>query len=114
MNIKKFSGIIFVIISLFICAVIFHMTTGTKNYYTQIDNDWVRETTPGDNLKYRYTLDAFDKKGREKGITFKTSKILREGAYIRLKFVPLRGVTSWSEVEYTGLPDKVQEQYPAS
>ena len=33
---------------------------------------------------------------------------LREGAYLRLSVLPVRGVTEWNEVQYEELPSAVQ------
>ena len=88
----------------------------TTIYYTQIDNSRV-ETNDSKggaidfkgNLPYSYTLTSYD----EKEITFGTSKELQEGAFISLEVVPVRGVTSWAEVQYEELPEAVQGKYAA-
>lgn len=35
------------------------------------------------------------------------------GAFISLEVVPVRGVTSWAEVQYEELPEAVQGKYAA-
>ena len=92
----------------------------TTIYYTQIDNSRV-ETNDSKggvidfkgNLPYSYTLTSYDENGEEKEITFGTSKELQEGAFISLEVVPVRGVTSWAEVQYEELPEAVQGKYAA-
>lgn len=93
---------------------------GSTEYYTQIDNTKVEqvETNGGvislkGNLPYSYTLTSYDEKGKEREITFGTSRELREGAYIRLTVMPIRGVLDWSEVQYDELPATVQTHYAA-
>ncbi len=93
---------------------------GSTEYYTCIDNTKAEQADPNGgviNLKgsmpYSYTLTAYDENGSEKEITFGTSGELREGAFIRLTFMPVRGVLEWSEVQYDELPAAVQNHYAA-
>ena len=94
--------------------------SGSTEYYAQIDNTKVEQVdTKGGvisfkgNLPYSYTLTAYDEKGSEKKITFGTSRELKEGAFIRLTVMPVRGVLDWSEVQYDELPPAVQAHYTA-
>ena len=94
--------------------------SGSTEYYAQIDNTKVEQVdTKGGvisfkgNLPYSYTLTAYDEKGAEKEITFGTSRELREGAFIRLTVMPVRGVLDCSEVQYDELPAEVQKHYSA-
>lgn len=64
-------------------------------------------------LDYSYTLPAYNDEGEEKDITFNTSRELKEGAFIRLEVVPIRGVVSWAEVQYDEMPSAVQSNYAA-
>lgn len=48
---------------------------------------------------------------KEKNITFNTSKELRDGAFIRLEVVPIRGVIAWAEIQYEDMPSIVQDNY---
>lgn len=65
-------------------------------------------------MRYSYTLCAFDESGEDKEVTFGTSRELKEGAFLRLTVMPVRGVLEWSEVKYDELPMAVQVKYPAS
>lgn len=94
--------------------------SGSAEYYAQIDNTKVEQVdvkggviSLKGNLPYSYTLTAYDEKGAEKEITFGTSRELREGAFIRLTVMPVRGVLDWSEVQYDELPAEVQKHYSA-
>ena len=93
----------------------------TTIYYTQIDNSKIEENDSRGgvvnfkgSLPYSYTLTSYDENGKEKEITFGTSKESQEGAFISLEVVPVRGVTSWAEVQYEELPEAVQGKYAMS
>ena len=94
--------------------------SGSTEYYSQIDNSKVEQVDAKGgvislkgNLPYSYTLLSYDEDGSEKEITFGTSRELRDGAFIRLTFMPIRGVLDWSEVQYDELPAAVQAHYTA-
>ena len=93
---------------------------GSAEYYSQIDNSKIEQVDSKGgviNLKgslpYAYTLLCYDENGSEKEITFGTSRELRDGAFIRLTVMPIRGVLDWSEVQYDELPTAVQNHYAA-
>ena len=88
---------------------------GSVYYYTQIDNSKIEQVesrggvidfTGG--MSYQYTLFSCDEKGKGKDITFGTSRELKEGAFVRLTVMPIRGVLEWEEVQYDELPVAVQ------
>lgn len=79
-------------------------------YYTKIDNSKVAKISSSDDMKYEYTLDCYNENGRKKEIKFKTTRELREDAYLLLK-VRVLDVHFWEEVQYDELPNKVQECY---
>lgn len=79
-------------------------------YYTRIDNSKIAKISSSDDMKYEYTLDCYNENGRKKEIKFKTTRELREDAYLLLK-VRVLGVHFWKEVQYDELPVKVQECY---
>ncbi len=94
--------------------------SGSAEYYAQIDNTKVEQVDSNGGvinfkggLPYSYTLLSYDENGSENEITFGTSRKLREGAFIRLTVMPVRGVLDWSEVQYDELPDAVQAHYSA-
>ncbi len=62
-------------------------------------------------MSYSYTLPAYNENGDKKDITFGTSRELKEGAFIRLTEMPVRGVLKWNEVQYDELPAAVQSNY---
>lgn len=83
-----------------------------KDYYTQIDNTKVSELKDSDDdMKYVYKLACYDKNGHKKEFKFKTVRILKDKAFLKLDTMFIVGVRSWAEVEYNELPEKVQEKY---
>lgn len=101
------------------CVVFTGIRLGTAGsyYYVRIDNSKIRENDSSGgvvnfqgNLDYLYTLTAYNEKGKEKEITFGTSRQLREGAYLKLTVSPLRGVVEWREAEYEELSAGVREK----
>lgn len=78
-------------------------------YYTKIDNTDVKELPASSDMKYEYTLDCYNKDGQKRSLKFKTSRILKENAYLSLEVRSL-GVHKWEEVMYNDLPQKVQDR----
>ena len=94
--------------------------TGSTYYYSQIDNSKIEQTESksgvinfSGSMDYSYTLFSYDENGKGKDITFGTSKELKEGAFIRLTVMPIRGVLEWKEVQYDELPAAVLSNYTA-
>ena len=109
---EKIPMIIAVIIVIALMAGAFYFLLIHKNvYYVQIDNTKLEQVSNKDDMKYQYTLTAYNKNGKSKEIQFKTSRELREGAYIELETMSVRGVVSWKEVQVNELPDKVKTEW---
>ena len=94
--------------------------SGSTEYYARIDNSKMEQVDAKGgvislkgNLPYSYTLLSYNENGSEKEITFGTSRELRDGAFIRLTVMPVRGVLDGSEVQYDELPAAVQNHYSA-
>ena len=79
-------------------------------YYTQIDNTKVEEISTTDDMEYQYTLTAYKKNGKSKEIQFKTSRDLKEDAYLEVEVMQFRGVVNWKEVQANELPEKVKAE----
>lgn len=111
-NIKeKLPMMIAIIVAIVICIVAFYFLENYESVcYTQIDNTKIQSISATDDMKYEYTLDSYDKNGKKKEIKFKTSRELKESAYLMLE-VKTFGVHFWKEVEYNELPDKVKVNY---
>ena len=94
MTSKKKIGIVLVIavLAIIFMTVAFLTTQTNTDYYTQIDNRWVTDIAPHGAMNYKYTLVAYDDSGNAKDITFETSKVLTDDAYLCLKWLPLEGL----------------------
>ncbi len=119
---KKKVGIgIGIVAALGICLGIFLFSgAGSTAYYGQIDNSRLEKNRTGGgvvsfvgNMEYSYTLHCYDKNGNAKDITFGVSRQLKDGAFICLYTMPIRGVLAWEEVQYNMLPAAVQGKYSA-
>ncbi len=118
---NKIIGILAVVvlgIGVLCFGVWFLLSTGSSYYYIQIDNTKIEQGEPRQGvvdlkggMAYSYTLPAYDEHGEEKDITFGASRELREGAFLRLTVMPVRGVVEWSEVQYEELPEEVQGKF---
>lgn len=111
-NIKeKIPMIIAVIGAIAICIVALLFIENYEGiYYTKIDNSKIEKISASDDMRYQYTLDCYQENGKKKQIKFKTSRELRENAYLMLEVRSL-GVHSWEEVQYDELPEKVKVNY---
>ena len=98
---------VIIVIALIVGAYYF-LVVHKDQYYTQIDNTKIQELSGSDDMKYEYTLTAYNKNGKEKEVKFKTSRELREGAYLELDVMQMRGVINWREVQANELPDDVK------
>lgn len=80
-------------------------------WYVQVDNE--KLTAAGENnngFDYHYDLPAVSAEGASEALEFDTSRELREGAYLRLETLALRGVTAWEEVAWDEIPAAAQEK----
>lgn len=108
---EKIPMIIAVIVAIVILGVaVYFMENYNEFYYSKIDNTKIKSISSSDEMKYEYTLDCYNEKGKKKEIKFKTSRELKQDAYIKLE-VLITGVHSWAEVQYDELPDKVKVNY---
>lgn len=103
---KKYTGKIFMtglVVFLFVSAGIgfYYMENYEDIYYTKVDNTKVKELI--ENKQYEYSLTSYNQKGKKKVLQFKTSRKLKEGAYLKLT-VLISGVHQWEEVEEEKLP----------
>ena len=98
---------VIIVIALLVGAYYF-LVIHKDQYYTQIDNTKIQEISGSDDMKYKYTLTAYNKNGKEKEVKFKTSRELREGAYLELDVMQMRGVINWREVQQDELPEDVK------
>lgn len=103
-----------------VCVVCFSLSEPKEiYYYTQIDNSKV-ETNDSrggvidfkGGLPYIYSLPSYSENGGERVCSFGAERELRDGAFIRLRLMPLRSVVNWVEITYAELPEVVRAKYP--
>ena len=100
--------IIAVIVAIALCGVAYYfLVYQQSNYYTQIDNSKIASIPETGGMKYEYTLECYSENGKKKEIKFRTSRELKEDAYLMLE-VRILGVHSWKEVQENELPEKVK------
>lgn len=99
-----------IVVIILLVGAVYVMFIKKDIYYTKIDNSKIEQVSTTDDMKYQYTLPAYDKTGKEKEIQFKTSRELREDAYLQMEIMTIRGVISWEEIQEDNLPDKVKEK----
>ena len=117
-------GIIIIITALIIalacaCVVCTSLSDSGIYYYTQIDNTKLEKNDARGgvidfkgSLPYLYSLPAYSEEGDAQVCTFGAERELKEGAFIRLRLAPLRGVVSCAEVMFDELPETVKAKYP--
>lgn len=85
---------------------------GTDQYYVQVGKGVKMEDKADDGMTYvyyQYTLNGFDKDGKEKNVKFTANKELRKDAYLR---VYLKGgkASSYQEVQAQELPEPAKRE----
>lgn len=112
-NIKeKIPFIIGIIILIVLCIGAYYVICEqVYEYYTKIDNSKIQTLPATDDMNYEYTLTCYNEQGKLREIKFKTSRQLREGAYLKLEFLNIAGVRNWEEVQLNELPEKVRLNY---
>lgn len=109
-NFKEKIPIVIAIISILalIVGTYYFLVVHKDLYYTQIDNAKIQKISNSNDMKYEYTLKAYSQNGKEKEVQFKTDRELRQGAYLELEIMQMRGVVNWREVQLNELPDDVK------
>lgn len=111
-NRKILPGVIILALFIILCGILFRfLVVDTKYYYTVVNNINVTGTASENKVKYEYTLDSYDTNGNKKRLTFKTSKLLKEGTYLKLKASIVRGVINYSEIKQQKLPNNIKGKY---
>lgn len=78
--------------------------------YTKVDDGKVEKLSTSSEMKYEYSLVCYKDNGKSKNIKFKTSRELRNDAYLQLKLRTI-GVHTWKEVQFDELPKDVKNKY---
>ena len=106
---------IFVILSVIIClalcgVVLYYFENYDVVCYTKVDNSKIKKLDGSQDMKYEYSLTCYKDNGKSKDVKFKTSRELRNEAYLLLEIRSF-GVHSWKEVVFDELPDEVKKVY---
>ena len=93
-------------------AGVFYLTNtdNASTWFVRVDDAVAQEKADGSDEVWEYTLDAYDERGRHRQLTFTASKRLRDGAYLKLGYLPVREVVSWEEVQPEQVPEAVLGQ----
>ena len=94
-TLELFGIIAFIAICFVVIYVLFYQST---DYYVKVDNTKLKALSEED-MKFEYTLDGYNSK---------TSRKLKEGAYLKLEVMYVRGVINWEEVTFKQIPTKAQ------
>lgn len=80
--------------------------------YVRVDDALARPFVDegGDGELWEYELEACDAAGARSQVVFTAHKRLRDGAFLMLRSLPIRGVVSWEEVSIDELPQAAREQ----
>lgn len=89
--------------SVFSCTYLTNVENA-RPYYTRIENAHVEKTPGSSGGDYTYALACFGEDGQERELVFGAGRQLREGAFLQLDVMHLRGVVSWAEVDESELP----------
>ena len=108
---EKVPMLLAILLAMVVCGLAYYFLEYHQSvYYTQVNNTKIERISASDDMKFEYTLDCYNEKGKKKEISFKTSRELREDAYLMLELTVI-GVHAWKEVGYEELPEKVKVNY---
>ena len=83
--------------------------TSPSTWYVQVDNTKLSPADENNNdFDYHYDLPAVSETGETQTVGFDTSRELRDGAYLKLEMLALRGVVRWEEVTWDNIPAAAQ------
>ena len=104
---------LFLIVSFIIFMILvvsaYYFFSQAKTFYTQVDNTGVEARNS--SRRYEYSLKMYDTNGKSKVIKFTTSRLLREDAFLKVKYYNISGVNIWEELSFNELPSKVKRKY---
>lgn len=107
--------IVLVIGALAVLATMDFNRLGKDNLYVQItaDGDEERYVTSNGvvNYTYWYTQTAYDEEGKEVDVKFSAQKNLRHNAYLKLYVKDRNEVSSYDEMQFDELPEKVKVKF---
>lgn len=103
---EKIPMIIAVVVAIAICvAILYFFENYESAYFTQIDNTKIEKLSSTDDMKYKYTLECYNEKGKKKELKFKTSRELKEELGVKAKEKDLQYITT---IKSTKNPKKLK------
>ena len=82
---EKIPMFIMVLVAVAICGLtIYFIEFKSFTYYTQIDNTKIEQVSVTDDMKYQYTLDCYNEKGKKKESSEKPISSLAKIMYNKL------------------------------
>ncbi len=107
---KRIIRVILVIVAIGACGAgawwgFNQVFTDSVEWYVQVDADRVSKAEDNANgFDWHYDLPAANAEGDVEQLGFDTSRELRDGAYLKVETLALRGVVSWEEVAPEDVP----------
>ena len=105
------------VVTMFIAGAlmgVYHLanTDNASAWYVRVDDAVAQERSDGDEGVWEYTLEAYDEHGSHRQLTFTASKRLKAAAYLKLGYMPVRGVISWEEIPSDQVPEMALDRLP--
>ncbi len=86
-----------------------HLENYEEYFYVQVDNSKLSEAHSSEEMRYQYQLPGYNSEGQQKSIAFKTTRELRDRAYLKV-LLKATGVNRWEEVQPDDIPAKTRTQ----
>lgn len=109
---KRIAAIVASLLVVGAMAGVFHLTNtdNASTWYVRVDDAVAQDKSDGGEELWEYALDAYDATGAHRQLSFTAGKRLRDGAYLKLAYMPVREVVSWEEVQPEQLPQEARGQ----
>lgn len=88
-------------------AWLMHMENYDEFCYVEVHDPQVAEM-PGD-LRYKYTMETWTEKGKQKKLTFKTAAPLENGQILKLE-VRAAGVYHYNFIDENQIPEEIRDK----
>ena len=84
-------------------------TDNASTWYVRVDDAVAQDKSDEGGELWEYALDAYDATGSHRLLSFTAGKRLRDGAYLKVGYLPVREVVSWEEVQPEQLPQPARD-----
>lgn len=86
---------------------LWHAENYDEFFYAKVRDPQVKELSSKEEMKYEYTLEAFNVQGKEKKLTFKSVDPLNNGEYLKIEVLST-GVHHFDRISYADIPARAQ------